>query len=75
MIGFVFSLVGSINEQDIESMLLAKEKFSYLSDRIALIITRCEHLSTEQRTDLTDMFARHKTVPKNDLLGFFRLGI
>ncbi|CAF1140457.1 unnamed protein product [Adineta steineri] len=71
---FVFSLINGINDEDIQSMLVVKEKLPHLSERMMLVVTHCEELYQDQKNDLIKDFFNHPDVVHHDLRKFFKQG-
>ncbi|UJR17551.1 hypothetical protein I4U23_004447 [Adineta vaga] len=71
---FVFSIQGSINDEDIQSMIFIKKHYPTLKKFFMLILTHCEEKTDEEKKRLTDEFFSHPRVIKHNLHEFFNLG-
>lgn len=74
MFAFVFNLSAGINERDIETMLYMKKTYPRLSQYMALVITHCEQMTSEQRQRLIAEFWLHPQVAQSKLKDYFRVG-
>ncbi|CAF1459318.1 unnamed protein product, partial [Rotaria sp. Silwood1] len=71
----VFSSIGGINNEDIQSMIFIKRKYPQLKNFFLLLITHCEEKDVDERNTFVNEFFRHRDIVRHNLKDFFGLGI
>ncbi|CAF3673014.1 unnamed protein product [Rotaria socialis] len=75
LFAFVFNLDQGINQDDIKTMLLMRDKYPRISKQLMLILTHCEETDDIARTQLINNFFKHKDVVKENLRELFLCGV
>jgi GTP-binding protein EngB required for normal cell division len=71
LFAYVLNLKGSVDSEDIASMVFVKTHFPWVQKYVCLLVTHCEEASPEQRKQKVNEFFQTKSVADKDLQTFF----